>query len=225
MPTQQKTKSTTDNWLTRRVRGVRSRPHFSTAAGIFLVLLVTLLGAGAALTRGMLLAFDISSAIFLATIAHMFATATIASIRARAAETDGGRWGVLWSSVAVASVALVSLGVELHAGTSGDVLEIVLASLSLALAWFFLNTMFALHYAHEFYRIGAGKVLEFPGTPEPDYWDFAYFAFVVGMTFQVSDVDIACRSVRRIALVHGIVAFFFNVVILAISVNVVAGKV
>jgi uncharacterized membrane protein len=83
-----------------------------------------------------------------------------------------------------------------------------------------------LHYAHEYYaRSGQGTALEFPGTAEPDYWDFLYFAFVIGMTFQVSDVNIVDRDIRRIALAHGVIAFFFNLGILALSINIVAGRV
>jgi len=207
MPTTD-TRQRSDNWWHRRVRGIRNRPNFSTGAAIFLLLLVTLIGAGAGLARGMLFAFDIS-----------------AMIRAQASEQDGGRWGVLWSSVAVAAVVPVALGVELHAASRGNALEIFEAAVSLGLAWFFLNTMFALHYAHEFYvRPAKEKALCFPRTDEPDYWDFMYFAFVIGMTFQVSDVAIADREIRRIVLAHGIIAFFFNVVIVALSVNVLAGK-
>lgn len=224
MATTGKDKASGDNWLRRRLRGVRRRPHFSTAAAIFLVLLATLIGAGAALSRGMLLAFDIAAALFLASMARKFTLSTTAAIRAHEADADGGRWGVLWGSVAVASVVLVALGVELHAASDGSPVEIALATASLALAWLFLNTMFALHYAHDYYRGGA-KALQFPGDGDPDYWDFAYFAFVIGMTFQVSDVAIADRGVRRIALAHGIIAFFFDVVILALSVNVVAGRI
>jgi uncharacterized membrane protein len=85
--------------------------------------------------------------------------------------------------------------------------------------------MFGLHYAHEYYMKEKGAALAFPqGAGDPDYWDFMYFAFVLGMTFQVSDVQIVRARVRRIALVHGIIAFFFDVFILALSVNVVAGK-
>ena len=126
----------------------------------------------------------------------------------------------------MSSVAIVAVGVELRAAQTGGAIEIALAAASLVLSWCVLNTMFALHYAHEYY-MGArkDKALEFPGTDEPDYWDFTYFAFVLGMTFQVSDVAIARSNLRRIALVHGIVAFFFDVFILALSVNVVAGKV
>ncbi len=101
----------------------------------------------------------------------------------------------------------------------------MLAAASIVLSWCFLNTMFGLHYAHEYYMRAPDKALLFPGDAEPDYWDFMYFAFVLGMTFQVSDVQITRPRVRRIALVHGIIAFFFDVFILALSVNVVAGKV
>jgi uncharacterized membrane protein len=215
-----------EGWLHRHTRVVRHRPHFSTAAAVFLVLLATMLGAGFDLARGMLYAFDASALIFLAGVVWMFGRSPTAAIRARVAEQDAGRWGVLWSGVAVTAVAVVSLGTELRAADNSAVM-IALAAASLALSWCFLNTMFGLHYAHEYYMASkdADKALAFPGTAEPDYWDFMYFAFVLGMTFQVSDVQIQRQRVRRVALAHGIVAFFFDVFILALSVNVVAGKI
>jgi uncharacterized membrane protein len=91
-----------------------------------------------------------------------------------------------------------------------------------------MNTIFALHYAHFFYGdsddpTGAeARGLAFPGHAEPDYWDFLYFAFVIGMTFQVSDVQIEDHRLRRIALAHGVLAFFFNVVVLALTINIIA---
>ena|GEM_PF-82983 len=220
-------KTAQETWLRRRVRLVRSRPHYSTAAAIFLVLVATMIGAGSGLSFGMLVAFDVASTIFLVTITVMFARSTPATMRTRACQQDGGRWGVLWSSVIVSSIVLVALWNELHAASTGGVIEIALAFASLVLSWIFLNAIFGLHYAHEFYTPSAQKnaVLQFPGNAEPDYWDFMYFAFVLGMTFQVSDVQIADRHVRRIALVHGVIAFFYNLVILALSVNVVAGKI
>jgi uncharacterized membrane protein len=215
-----------DSWLRRHTRIVRHRPHFSTAAAVFLVLLATTLGAGIDLARGMLYAFDASALIFLAGIIWMFGRSSTAAIRERVAQQDAGRWGVLYSGVAVTAVAVVSLGIELRASENGGVLMIVLAAASLVLSWCFLNTMFALHYAHEYYMSckDKTKALAFPGDDDPDYWDFMYFAFVLGMTFQVSDVQIQRRSARRVALAHGIIAFFFDVFILALSVNVVAGK-
>ena len=147
-------------------------------------------------------------------------------MRQRARKEDQSYWGFLLSSAVVAAIALIALGIELHAGKSGGLIEVVLAASSLLLTWMFLNTIFALHYAHEFYGDSGGKGsgLEFPGTKEPDYWDFVYFAFVLGMTFQVSDVEISDREIRRVALAHSVIAFFFNVVIIALSVNVVASS-
>jgi uncharacterized membrane protein len=208
------------------LHALRRRPHFSTALAIFVVLAVTMTGAGFGLARGMLISFDVSAVFFLAGVAWMFAHSPVASIKARVATQDAGRWSVLASSIVITSVAIVSLSIELGAGKSGGLLEVVLAASSLVLSWLFLNTMFGLHYAHEYYMKEQGRALEFPsGAGEPDYWDFMYFAFVLGMTFQVSDVQIVRARVRRIALVHGIIAFFFDVFILALSVNVVAGKV
>jgi len=99
------------------------------------------------------------------------------------------------------------------------------AALSVVLSWLFMNTTFALHYAHGYYgddgHLQGG--LDFPCTPKPDYWDFVYFSFVVGMCFQVSDVTVSGRHMRHVTLLHSVVAFFFNVFILAISVSVVGG--
>jgi len=216
-----------ESWLRRQTRIVRHRPHFSTAAALFLVLLATMLGAGFGLARGMLYAFDAAAVTFLAGVIWMFGRSSTALIRARVANQDAGRWGVLWSGVAVTAVVVVSLATELRAADRGGILIFVLAAASLVLAWCFLNTMFGLHYAHEYYRASKDNktALAFPGTDEPDYWDFMYFAFVLGMTFQVSDVQIQRQSVRRVALAHGIIAFFFDVFLLALSVNVVAGKI
>lgn len=89
--------------------------------------------------------------------------------------------------------------------------------------------MFAVHYAHDYYRDNgdpnSGKAsLDFPQETQPDYCDFLYFSFVIGMTCQVSDVQITSRAMRRLALVHGVLTFFFNTVILALSINIIAGR-
>ncbi len=98
---------------------------------------------------------------------------------------------------------------------------------TLSLSWLVTHVVFALRYAHEFYTpaIGGPGVdggLDFPGTEPPDYWDFLYFALVLGMTFQVSDVQITSRKLRRLATVHGLIGFLFNTVIVALTVNIAA---
>lgn len=209
-------------------RRLRRHARFNLCALLFVVLVAGFSASGIGAARAVVLAFPIAAIAFLAAIAQMFSGARTASIRSRAREEDHGRWGSLWSGVGISAVVLVALALELHAAKSGGAIEIVLAASSLLLAWLLMNTMFALHYAHDYYGDDACQNkrggLKFPNDGDPDYWDFVYFAFVLGMTFQVSDVQVTDRRMRRIALVHGVVAFFFNVVIVALSVNIVAGR-
>jgi uncharacterized membrane protein len=110
--------------------------------------------------------------------------------------------------------------------------HITLAMATVIVSWVLVHTIFTMRYAHLYYdtdtddgkpRKGGG--LQFPGEPEPDYLDFAYFSFVIGMTFQVSDVEISSRLIRRHALLHGFISFAFNTAIVALSINVVSGLV
>ncbi|MBS0432272.1 MAG: DUF1345 domain-containing protein [Proteobacteria bacterium] len=206
---------------------LKRRPVFNLAALLFVLLAVGMSAAGVQARRGLLLAFDIAALFFLLACLRVFATSGPEAMRARARDQDEGYWGFLLGSAGVATVALVALAMELHASDNGMPFEVVLAACSLLLAWFFINTIFALHYAHEYYGDHGDKRsgLDFPGRDkQPDYWDFLYFAFVIGMTFQVSDVQISDRRIRHVVLVHSLITFFFNVIIIALSVNVVAGK-
>ncbi|MFC5741730.1 DUF1345 domain-containing protein [Dyella tabacisoli] len=210
----------------RPLHALRARPRFTLSGGIFVVASGLLMWLGLRPSLAWLLGFDLAAVVFLSMIAWLFTKATPEKIGSQARVQDAGRWGVLWSSVAFTVVVLVALGTELHAVKGGGVQPIVLAVVSIVLSWLFMNTMFAMHYAHGYYG-EFGKQhegLQFPETPRPDYWDFAYFAIVIGMTFQVSDVQITSRYLRRVALLHGVIAFFFNVFIIALSVNIVAGQ-
>ncbi|RZL57062.1 MAG: DUF1345 domain-containing protein [Variovorax sp.] len=109
-------------------------------------------------------------------------------------------------------------------------LHVALAVVALAMSWLLIHTIYAFHYAHRYYqqelRSGEGGVgLDFPGKADPDYMDFLYFSFVIGMTSQVSDVQCTSRAMRRLALVHGVLAFAFNMLVLALSINVVASSI
>jgi uncharacterized membrane protein len=109
-------------------------------------------------------------------------------------------------------------------------LHIALVAITLLASWLMVHTTFAFRYAHEYYSRDAGgadfdRGLEFPGEKKPDYLDFVYFALVLGMTFQVSDVQITARKMRRLAAVHGLLSFLFNTIILALTVNIAAGLV
>jgi len=108
--------------------------------------------------------------------------------------------------------------------------HIALALFALATSWLVIHTIYAFHYAHRYYqqemkKLPNGPGLDFPGKLDPDYLDFLYFSFVIGMTSQVSDVQVTSREMRRITLVHGVLSFTFNMLVLALSINVVAGVV
>ena len=148
----------------------------------------------------------------------------------RAADLDQGRTVVLVACLVGALVSVGSVVAELvspaepFADKAGARLAVVAATL--ALSWTFIHTTFATHYAHDFYmqdgRRRRGGLL-FPGDEkDPGYWDFVHFAFVIGVANQTADVQIASTSVRRLVTWHGIVAFVFNTVILALSINATA---
>ena len=203
-----------------------ARPTLAIGAGLLVLVAATAVLSGVHPAPAFLLGFDVGALVFIALQLREFHHATPASMRETARRQDAGRWGILWSGVTLSAVVLVALGTELQAGKTGSLLAILVAGASIVLSWGFLNTLFALHYAHGYYG-DYGKQhegLDFPGGQEPDYWDFAYFALVVGMTFQVSDVQVTSRYLRRMVLTHGIVAFFFNVFIIAVSVNILAGQ-
>jgi uncharacterized membrane protein len=147
-------------------------------------------------------------------------------IRSQAGKEDEGAVALLVLTVAAGMSSLVAIFAQLAAAAgSGGGGSVALALATVLLSWTFIQTIFALHYAHEFYgeRSTRGGGLEFPGNvKEPDYWDFVYFAFVVGTTFQTSDIAITSKWVRRTVAVHGVVAFLYNVAFLALSVNVAA---
>jgi len=207
-------------------RFVKGRRWTVLSLLIFLVTMAVLLHAGLRPASAVLLGFDLAALVFLGIFAHLFNRASPSHMRSQARALDTGRWGVLWGGVLLSAVVLAALGNELHAARGGGLLELALGVLSVVLSWLFLNVMFAVHYAHGYYGDFGKKHagLEFPDTPEPDYWDFAYFSIVVGMTFQVSDVQITSKYLRRVVLLHSVIAFFFNVFIIAITVNIVAGQ-
>jgi uncharacterized membrane protein len=207
------------------IRFVRARPWLAISTVVFLTVFVVLMLSRVKPASALLLSFDAGVLLYLTMLARMFNRVTAEHMCRQASGQDTGRRSTLWIAVALSVVVLVALSTELHAAKGGGARAMGMAALSIVLSWLFMNTMYALHYAHGYYG-DFGKQhegLDFPGTKQPDYWDFVYFAFVIGMCFQVSDVQITSHTLRRTALLHSVVAFFFNVFIIAISVNIAAG--
>jgi uncharacterized membrane protein len=173
-------------------------------------------------------------ALYLGVIAFIVVGAPPERVRKRARLVDPRRWIILAIIVAAAGVSLIALGFALqrepHETAAGLAARLTLAGLTVIMSWTVTHAVFALHYAHHYYGDGPAPGaddrggLAFPGDQLPDYWDFLYFSFVVGMTCQVSDVQVTSRAMRRMTLLHGVLSFFFNTVILALSVNLLASS-
>jgi uncharacterized membrane protein len=180
-----------------------------------------------ALTRW-LIAWDTALVVYIAILVAKMIGATPEHMAERAAETDEGRQFVLVLSLAavVASIAAIVLELQSAQG-AGSPWRIVFVFATVALSWTFVHASFASHYAHEYYGPadsgrGQRKGLKFPGGGAPDFWDFWHFAFVIGVAAQTADVQIESKAIRRIVTLHGVAAFLFNTVILALAINLAA---
>jgi uncharacterized membrane protein len=202
---------------------IKAQPRLVVAAVLGLLLCFLLPGREA--TR-LLSAWDGSTGLYLALALTMMARSNIEGIRVRAALQDEGQAVILGLTTATALVSLAGVVAELGlaktlSGQHGWK-HIALAGATVLLSWSFVHTMFAVHYAHEYYS-GPAQGLEFPGHEPPDYWDFMYYSFVIGTACATADVNVSSRRMRRITTVHCVVSFFFNTTILALTVNIGAG--
>jgi uncharacterized membrane protein len=180
-----------------------------------------------------MVAWDVGALVFLGLTWRVILRSNAQMTKARATSEDPGRYGVFLIAVGSSLVSLFAAVYVLHgkkdmvqAGLVG-VLD-TLAVLAVVLAWIMTHTAYALRYARLYYTPRNGEAregLSFPGNEPPDDMDFAYFSFVLGMAFQVSDVSITCKHIRRAVLWHSLQAFLHNTVILALSLNLLFGLV
>lgn len=178
-----------------------------------------------------IIAWDIGVIGFLLICSGWFATSPQARMAADLEAQEEGEWTIFFLFIAATVVSFATIvdvfaaAKDLTGAAKGFVVALV--ALTLFLSWLVTHVLFALRYAHEYYDLTPdGKVvggLVFPGDTQPDYWDFVYFALVLGMTFQVSDVQITVRPLRRLAALHGFMGFLFNAIIIALTVNIAAG--
>lgn len=209
------------------VRMIQARWRLFLSGLVFLVLTIaTLLRYGWHWTPGFLIAWDIGVVLYLSLVFWLAAQADTTFIRRRSELQDVGRFAVPGATVVGALASLIAVLYQLRtpAGLCAQPQNLVLAALTILLSWALIHTILALHYAHEFYaeHRNSGQGLEFPGGEPPNYWDFIYFSFVIGMTSQVSDVPVTSRTIRKTVIAHSVVSFIFNVTLLALSFNIVA---
>lgn len=171
---------------------------------------------------GLMSGFDIAAGVFLVSVLPFLRHQTTETMRQHAAENDANRAILLVISAVLSAAVMAAVYGEVQ-GASAPNIPLIIGTL--VLAWLFGNTIFALHYAHLYYLEGSKGGLDFSGDPDcPDYADFVYFAFTLGMTFQTSDTGVETRHLRTIVTAHSMIAFFFNIGILAFTINVLGGK-
>jgi uncharacterized membrane protein len=173
--------------------------------------------------------WDIGVVVYLALTYVMMWRTDVESIRKRAAEQDEGAFAILLLSIVATIASLGAIVLELGGmkqGAPGEAgIHVLLAVSTILLSWAFVHTIFTFNYAHEYHgkhRDGAIGGLVFPHDSEPDYRDFLYFSLVIGMTSQTSDVNICSKVIRRMAAMHGVLSFFYNLTVLALTVNMLS---
>jgi uncharacterized membrane protein len=217
------------------LRIIRARPRLSISAVVGLAVIAALPSSWWITTR-MLVGWDAGIALYLVLVYTLIARSETGHIRGHALRQDEGRVAILVLTVLAAIASLGAIVGELGTGqvtgqvagqaTPRTAAQLALATTTIVLSWAFIHTIFALHYAHDYYGDHRElKCLNFPGDEAPDYWDFVYFSFVIGMTSQVSDVTVASRPMRHTVTAHGIVSFFFNASLLALTVNIAASAI
>ncbi len=154
-------------------------------------------------------------------------------MRLHSRENNAGRVLVLVITTVVSLAILAAIASDLPSARHGESWAVIKLVFTLAMAWTFTNLVFMLHYAHAHYapppnRMGHDGALhhggfDFPGTPEPDYWDFLYFSFTAGMSFAASDVNVTSGRVRRVLVVHCLLSFIFNIGVIAFTINALSG--
>ena len=207
----------------RALRPFTARPRL-LGAGIAGVALYVVLPSIRPSTR-LLIAWDFGIIVHVALAWTMMAMSSYADLQRRADKEDAGAVVVLGLAMLASVASLVAIGAELQGvkeapgGISGW--RMGLAGSTILFSWLFVHTIFALHYAHDYY---AGEDdrggLQFPNESKPDYWDFLYFSFNMGAASQTSDVAVVAKRMRRFVLAHTILSFLFNTTVLALAINV-----
>ncbi|MBH2015459.1 MAG: DUF1345 domain-containing protein [Burkholderiales bacterium] len=210
------------------LRGLRARPRLtlSAAAGALVALVLPHLIDGRDVTHW-LIGWNVGVWAYLALTGVMMARSSREDMRRRALDQDDGAITILMLVVMAALASLGAIVAELavarsEAGLTRH-LHVALAALTIVSSWAFAQVMFALHYAHDYYQSrhdGQPGGLIFPDTPQPDYLDFLYVAVVIGTSAQTADVAFGSPAMRRVGLVHCVLAFLFNATLLALMVNV-----
>jgi uncharacterized membrane protein len=215
----------------------RSHLYVAVAVGLAVYFVMTFVPVAGWLTTAALkpaLAWDATTIAYLIGTIGVIRDPDRMRMRKRAKAIDIGLWEIIAIVGLAGAFSLFAVGGVLAQAKevqgADRILHLGIGVLTVFLSWVALHVIYAVHYAHLYYdpaeRKDAGKLrggLQFPETREPDYWDFVYFSLVIGMTCQVSDVQVTARHMRHLVTAQGVIAFFYNTVVVALAVNIAAG--
>lgn len=175
--------------------------------------------------------WDIFALAYIITSWIVFFTSTTEHITKKARKDDGGKIFVFFIILVASFASMITVAILVVSKDALGMKEVIYLPIiigGILLSWTLVHTTFCFHYAHLYYDNEKGtdknaEGLEFPNENQPDYIDFAYFSFIIGMTFQVSDVEISSRKIRRLSLFHSLLAFMLNTFVVALTINLIAG--
>ena len=205
------------------LRHFKVRPQLTIALTFIGIIHFFLLPENWRTVTKLLTAWDFGILLYLILISVMMSRSDVNTIKSRAAEQDDGAVIILVFTILTVMASVVAILEELvtaKAQYATTHIHIILTAITIVLSWLFMQTMFALHYTHEYYN-NREKGLEFPDENlQPDYWDFIYFSFIIGTAAQTADINITSKSFRRLVTLHCVIVFFFNMTILALTINI-----
>jgi uncharacterized membrane protein len=222
------TKKKQDNIFLR----MRPMQRFMISLILAAIIFVLIINSDLVLLVRIMIAWAAFALSYIITSWIVFFTRKPAQIREHSRQQDGSRLYVFLLILFTSFASLITVLLLMLSNGAKDIPHIIYIPIAISgmlLSWFMVHTIFGFHYAHLFYGNNTDDAsthaegLEFPKEKKPDYLDFAYFSFVIGMTFQVSDVDITSRSIRRLVLLHGLLSFGLNTFVVALTINLIAG--
>lgn len=188
--------------------------------------LLTFLAMRGLSTTGLIASWNLGALIYIGLTWRRMLAADAERLRHRAAKFDFSDSLILVLASLAALASMGGIAAELHGVDKADgplmLARVAVAIATIAVSWFFLHTLFTVHYAHRYYAADdGGSGLKFPDAPlEPEFWDFLYFAFTIGVASQTADVSVTSTPMRKVTLLHSILSFLFNTTVLALAVNV-----
>jgi uncharacterized membrane protein len=210
------------------VRSITTRPIlvWSFVAGFA----AAFVWPGVALLERMLAGWCMATTLFVVVVSYKLTMLPLGQFGRKVDDLDEGAVTILALSMSAAAASFAGVVFELqaiHSRNDGTILSLPLMVATIVCSWFFIHTIFAIHYAHVFYNDGghpAKPCLDFGGdTDLPDYWDFVYFSVTIGASSATSDTNLHSRLMRRLVAAHAIFSFFFNATVLALAINIAAG--